>query len=260
RMHQDVYCILASEMVPKMIQVLERQFTEKEGRKARDILSKWDFMMGKDSIGACLFEVTYRKLMENIFKDELGEELFKEYIRLFPFPPRAIRMMIRTGSSPWFDDVNTAQEETMEDIIARSLSQTLSELKELLGADMDEWTWGKIHTLTFEHVLGKKKPLDRIFNLGSFPVGGSHLTVNKKQYSYDKPYRTNHGVSQRMIVDFSNMDGSLHVLPTGESGHLKSPHNKDQIELYVRGQYRQGWTRRRDVEQHSEGTLILEPK
>jgi penicillin amidase len=260
RMHQDVYCILASEMVPKMIQVLERQFTEKEGRKARDILSKWDFMMGKDSIGACLFEVTYRKLMENIFKDELGEELFKEYIRLFPFPPRAIRMMIRKGSSPWFDDVNTSEKETMEDIIAKSLSQMLSELKEVMGGDMDKWTWGKIHTLTFEHVLGKKRPLDMIFNIGPFPVGGSHLTVNKRQYTYDKPYSVVHGVSQRMIVDLSNMDGSLHVLPTGESGHLRSPYHNDQIELYLAGKYHPAWTSRRDVEKHSEGTLILKPK
>ena len=168
--------------------------------------------------------------------------------------------MVRKGSSQWFDDVNTSEKETMEDIIARSLSQALSELKGVMGADMDKWTWGKIHTLTFEHVIGKKKPLDRIFNLGPFPVGGSHLTVNKRQYPYEKPYHANHGVSQRMIVDLSNLDGSLHVLPTGESGHLKSPHHKDQIEFYLHGRYHPAWTRRRDVEKHSEGTLILKPK
>lgn len=260
RMHQDVYCILASEMVPKIVQVLERRFSDKEAQKARDTLSKWDFIMTKDSVGACLFGVTYQKLMENIFKDELREELFQAYIKLAPFPPRAIRMMIRKGSSPWFDDVNTAEEETMEDIMAMSLSQTLSELKEVIGGDIEKWTWGRIHTLTFEHALGKKKPLDRIFNLGSFPVGGSHLTINKKQYPYDKPYQTNHGVSQRMIVDLSNLDGSLHVLPTGQSGHLKSPHHKDQIDLYLGGKYHPAWTDRRELEKHTEATLILRPK
>ena len=260
RMHQDVYCMLASELTPKMIQVLEGRFSDKKARDAKEILSRWDLMMGKDSVGACLFEVAYRKLMGNIFRDELGEELFQEYIKIPPFPPRAIRMMIRKGSSPWFDDVNTAQKETMEDVIARSLSQTLSELREVLGTDMDKWRWGKIHTLTFEHVLGKKKPLDWILNLGPFPVGGSHLTINMRQYAYDKPYQTNHGVSQRMIVDLSNVDASLHVLPTGESGHLKSPHHKDQIELYLGGTYRPAWTERGEVESHSEATLILRPK
>ncbi len=260
RMHQDVYCILASEMVPKMIEILKRRFSHNEANKARDILSKWDFTMGKDSVGACLFEVTFRKLMENIFKDELGEALFEEYLKTSVFPPRGMRMMVRNGSSLWFDDVSTPEKETMEDIIARSLGQTLSELREVIGADMDKWTWGKIHTLTFEHVLGKKKPLDWIFNLGPFPVGGSHLTINKKQYDYDKPYLVNHGVSQRMIVDLLDMDSCLHVLPTGESGHIRSPHHKDQIHLYLEGRYRPSWTDRREVEKHGEATLILRPK
>jgi len=148
----------------------------------------------------------------------------------------------------------------MEDIIASSLSQTLSELTEVIGDNMDTWTWGRIHTLTFEHALGKKKPLDWIFNLGPFPVGGDNLTVNKKQYPYEKPYHVNHGVSQRMIVDLSNMDGALHVLPTGESGHLKSPHYRDQIDLYLSGEYHPAWTNRADVEKNSEGILILRPK
>ena len=260
RMHQDVYCVLASEMAPRMLQVLERRFSDKEAHKAKDILSKWDFIMAKDSVGACLFEVTYRKMMEHIFKDELGEALFQEYIKMASFPPRAMRMMFRKGSSPWFDDVTTAEKETMEDIIARGLSQMLSELKEGIGGDMDKWTWGKIHTLTFEHVLGKKKPLDWIFNLGPFPVGGNNLTINKRQYSYDKPYHVNHGVSERMIVDLSNLDRCLHVLPTGESGQLRSPHHKDQIDLYLGGRYHPAWTGRSEVEKHSKETLILVSK
>lgn len=260
RMHQDFYCLLASEVTPRMIQVLERRFLDQEAKKAKDILSKWDFIMGKESVAACLFEVTYRKMMDNIFKDELGEELLQAYLKTASLPPRALRMMVRKGSSPWFDDVNTPESETMEDIIAKSLSQMLVELKEVIGGDMDEWTWGKIHTLTFEHVLGKRKPLDRIFNLGPFPVGGSSLTVNKRQYPYENPYHANHGVSQRMIVDLSDVDGSLHVLPTGESGHLRSPHYKDQTGLYLDGGYHLAWTERRDVEKHREGTLILKPR
>lgn len=260
RMHQDIYCVLASEMTSHMIDVLEQRFSDENAKKAKDILSGWYFMMDEDSVGACLFAVTLIKMMENIFRDELGEDLFEKYIKMVSFPPRAIRMMVRKGSSPWFDNVNTPEKETMEDIIASSLSQTLSELTEVIGDDMDTWTWGRIHTLTFEHALGKKKPLDWIFNLGPFPVGGDNLTVNKKQYPYEKPYHVNHGVSQRMIVDLSNMDGALHVLPTGESGHLKSSHHRDQIDLYLSGEYHPAWTNRADVEKNSEGILILRPK
>ena len=71
---------------------------------------------------------------------------------------------------------------------------------------------------------------------------------------------TNHGVSERMIVDLSNIGGSLHVLPTGESGQIGSPHHKDQIDLYLNGQYHTGWTDRREVEKNREATLFLKPK
>jgi penicillin amidase len=63
-----------------------------------------------------------------------------------------------------------------------------------------------------------------------------------------------------MIVDFSNMSHSQHVIPTGESGQLGSPHYKDQIDLYLGGQYRPAWLDRTDVEKHAKGTLLLTPK
>jgi penicillin amidase len=254
QMQQDVFCMLASEMVPKMIQVLERQYPDEEGQKAKEFLSTWDCNMDKDSVGACLFEVTFRKMMDNIFKEELGEELFHEYLRTASFPPRALRRMIRKGSSLWFG------KKSLEDILAASMKQMFSELREVIGSDMTQWTWGKIHSLTFEHVLGKKKLLAWIFNLGPFPVEGSHLTINMKQYSYEEPYRVIDGVSERMIVDLSNIRESLHVLPTGESGHLGSSHYQDQINLYLNGRYHTGWIDRLDVEKNREGTLVLKPK
>jgi penicillin amidase len=63
-----------------------------------------------------------------------------------------------------------------------------------------------------------------------------------------------------MIVDFSNIGGSLHILPTGESGNLRSPHYKDQIDSYLGGGYHTAWTDRREVEKNGEATLILKPK
>jgi len=260
KIQHDTYCLLASELTPKFIKVLDK-YPDKDGfKKAREVLSGWNFVMGDKSVAACIFEVTFRKMMDNIFRDELGETLFRKYLKTTMFPPRAIRAMCRKGSSPWFDNVNTPQKEGMEDIMKVSLDQALSQLREKMGNDMGKWAWGKIHTLTFEHVLGKKKPLNYIFNLGPFPVPGDHLTVNKKQYQYTKPYDADHGVSQRMIVDLSNIKDALHVLPTGESGHLKSPHYRDQIPLYLGNGYHPAWPERVQVEKNKEGVLTLRPE
>lgn len=258
-MHQDVHCPLAANLTPRIIQVMAQRFAGPEGTTAKEILSKWDFNMQGQSPGACLFEMIYRKMMNNIFKDELGEELFAEYLKTSAFPSRALSAMIQKGESAWFDHVDTPKMETLEDIIGLSIQQTFSELTKRLGNDMTQWHWADIHTLTFEHVLGKKKPLDRIFNLGPFEVGGNALTINKKQYPLTQPFGVTHGVSMRLIVDLSDMNGSLHVLPTGQSGQLRSPHYRDQLPLYLSGRYHPAWPNRTDAEAHQSGTLTLTP-
>ena len=171
-----------------------------------------------------------------------------------------MRALVRKGTSTWFDDVNTADKENMQDIMVRSVKQTIGQLKDELGDDRSKWIWGKLHTLTFEHPLGKKKPLDRLFNIGPFPVGGSRQTINMKLYSYEKPYNAIIGASYRMIIDFSNMSVADHVLPTGESGQLGSAHYKDQLDLYLNGKYHPAWLERSDIEKHTKGSLFLKPK
>ena len=258
-MQWDVYSVLASELTPALVRVLEERLTGEEARKAVDILSAWDYRMERDSVGACLFEVTYRRLMENIFRDEMGGELFEAYLRTASFPPRALRELFRRGRSPWFDDVSTLYPETLNDMIERSFSQALNELSETLGDNMARWKWGRIHSLTFKHVLGRKRPLNWIFNLGPYPIGGSHLTVNNGQYRYEDPYAVEAGPSFRMIVDLSDMSHSVRVIPTGESGHLGSRHYKDQVPLYLHGQYHPNWTDRDEVLEHGEARLVLKP-
>jgi penicillin amidase len=199
-------------------------------------------------------------MMEFIFKDELGQELFHKYLATTVFPARAIRSLVRDGSSEWFDDVGTPAKETMEDIIEKSVAQTIRQLKNEFGSDQSKWLWGKVHTLTFEHPLGEKKPLNLLFNIGPFAVGGNHLTINKKQYPYASPYRVTTGATYRMIVDFSDMSTSRHILSTGESGQLGSAHYKDQIGLYLDGKYRIAWIERSDIEKHAAGKLVLKPE
>jgi penicillin amidase len=259
KMQMDVFCPLAAEITPQIIRVIRKRFPASQAQKLRNTLEGWDYQMSADSIAACIFEVPYRRMLENIFKDELGPILFARYLELTIFPPRALRQIMKTKSSAWIDNVETAETENLDDIVEKSLRQALDELGNSLGEDMDRWTWGRLHTLTFEHVMARKKPLDKIFNLGPFPVPGSHLTVNKQQYNYVEPYLVKDGVSQRMIVDLSAPDAALHVLPTGESGLLGNPHYDDQIDLYLNGKYHPAWMTRKEIERNAEGTLVLVP-
>jgi len=42
----------------------------------------------------------------------------------------------------------------------------------------------------------------------------------------------------RRVVDFSDLNNTQMILPTGQSGNVKSVHYKDQAELYHSGGYR----------------------
>jgi len=42
----------------------------------------------------------------------------------------------------------------------------------------------------------------------------------------------------RRVVDFSDLNNTQMILPTGQSGNVNSAHYKDQAELYHSGGYR----------------------
>ena len=82
--------------------------------------------------------------------------------------------MLEQPDSPWFDLGNG---ERRDDVLKMALQQSVEFLKQELGSQMKDWKWGKLHQLTFGHVLGEQKPLDRIFNIGPFPIGGDGNTI-----------------------------------------------------------------------------------
>src|SRR5439155_12793897 len=61
---------------------------------------------------------------------------------------------------------------TWDDLKRTSLTQAVLDLRAQLGDDMDTWQWGRLHQVSFDHPLGRVKPLDRIFSLGPYAIGG----------------------------------------------------------------------------------------
>ena len=57
-------------------------------------------------------------------------------------------------------------------------------------------------------------------------------------YNDEGLYDVKAGPSTRRIIDFSDIENSLSVLPTGQSGNPMSDHYSDQAEMYNKGQFR----------------------
>jgi len=66
--------------------------------------------------------------------------------------------------------------------------------------------------------------------------------------------------SMRMIADMSNLNNSLTVHTTGQSGHAYHQHYTDMAEMWANIQYYPMLWDQKDVIPQAEGHLVLTPK
>ena len=231
RMVTDKHSAYAALLTPVIIKASSgvTDFNDDE-KAAIDILEGWDFSMDASLTAPTLFEFIRMELERNILADELGDLYGSPLGKQHDF---YIYKMVTEGPDEWVDNINTEEEESMDDIIALSIKSAVDTLTERYGELGDNWQWGKIHTFTLEHAMGGVKILDRLFGLNSatYNVGGSYHTV--EPYSFDENFHVNHGASERHIFNTADWDNSFTVIPTGTSGIPGSPYYLSQTETYV---------------------------
>jgi penicillin amidase len=105
----------------------------------------------------------------------------------------------------------------------------LTAARDHLGSPVSKWYWGRVLKWNLEHPVGKELPLvNRFFDIGPVSMSGCGTCV--------KQTTTSLGPSERMVVDFGNLDSSVQNLTVGESGHVASSHYKDEWPAYYTGQ------------------------
>mgnify|MGYP003645297650 FL=1 len=90
---------------------------------------------------------------------------------------------------------------------------------------------------------------------------GTREVINNLAFSYDDTgyYKTTSGPSTRRIIDFSDVENSISILPTGQSGNPFSEHYRDQAEMYVNGEFRKMMMNKEEI-QKSKEILTFKPK
>ena len=260
RMHADLYMVLAEEWVPVMLKSLSaKQLSEKE-EKALATLKDWDFVANAEGVAPTVFHAIINEMVKNTFRKRLGDELYGQYIQNKYMVFNALRNLIARGQSVWFDDPDTSEVENRDDVIVQSFEAAVSYLNEKMGATVEDWKWGKIHTLTIYHPIGKSVSLLGFFmNIGPFPMGGSIATVNPQPYRLSDPWEGYHGASLRYIIDFADRRNSRRVIPAGISGNFMSPHYDDQVDLWREVKYRPFVLDRESVDEDARYTLKMIP-
>lgn len=256
-MQGDAFDANGPTYVPILLQLEELSDNESN---AQNLLREWDYQNRADSAAAAVFNAFWRHLLENTFNDDMPEE------RYYPEGGSRWNEIMRhlDDSSTWWDDKATIDiRETRGEIIRKSFEQGIDELEEIFGRDPSKWNWGEMHASTFRNsTLGESgvPPIESLFNRGPFPTSGGSSIVNATGWSAVDGYETKWLPSMRMIVDLGNLNNSVTVHTTGQSGHVDHPHYIDMAPLWANIEYYSMLWEEDAIASQAEGHLVLEPQ
>ncbi len=130
----DFYSHFAKDFIPFMISAFEGyQINDPNTKTAISIIKQWDFNLDSKSQIPTIYAVFFQYLLKNIFEDEMGEELLKEYIFLANIPYRVVPKLLEENKSAWFDDIKTEEIEDRDEIIRKSFIDAIEYLETGVG-------------------------------------------------------------------------------------------------------------------------------
>ncbi|SNR71574.1 penicillin acylase family protein [Lutibacter flavus] len=258
-MINDVTSSIAPSNIKEFTSIIDiNSFSEKE-QKAINLLNQWDGSNTPEKVAPTIYNKWIYLYLKNTFEDELGEKLFTQLLETH-LMKRVVADHLKRDASIWWDNVTTSDnKETKTAILSKSLTETVSMLENQLGDEINDWNWGKVHTLEHEHPLGSVAALKDYFNVGPFPMKGAREVIDNRGYLYDNSglYKITAGPSTRRIIDFSDIENSISILPTGQSGNPFSEHYKDQAEMYNKGEFRKMKLNKEEIINSSTKLIIL---
>ncbi len=203
----------------------------------------------------------YYKLLSTILEmamiDELGETDYNTIVNTHLMKSSYMKFL-SDDNSGWWDNISTDKIETRKELFTEAFIKTIADLQASSG-EITNWAWGGAHTLEHVHPIGKKKPFDKIFNVRASAIKGGIETINNAGFllSTSGKYPVTYGPAMRIVINLGDMENGWSVLPTGQSGHVRSPHYYDQSRLHVNGFFRPMMMNRAAIENSCTNILTF---
>jgi penicillin amidase len=257
RMHMDTVSLVARMIVPHLLDMEPADDRQKE---ALSHLSDWDGDLAADSVPACIYQVWSKHIAREVLLPKLGPELFTHYYGrrqwTNAFQTEVLPTMLEYPSAMWFGADGVA---ARDEVLRRALSAALEELTSTLGEDMAAWRWGALHRVRFAHPLALIPDLADPLTAGVVETGGDEQTLLQGMFEPEIGYDAVVIPSWRHIIDLSDIDASVGIHTTGQSGNPASPHWNDMVEPWSTGRYHPLPFSRQAVERQAASALRLVP-
>jgi penicillin amidase len=204
-------------------------------RQALELLAAWNGEMDRHVPEPLIFSEWMRALTRRLAADELGP-LFPDFEGQHPvFVERVFRDV--DGAGIWCDVNKTPEKESCSEMASLALDDALARLAREWGSNIEGWRWGEAHVAVHGHTpFGYLGPLGLIFNIENETSGGDETLLRGQTTGRgETPFRNVHAAGLRVVYDFADLDRSLMIISTGQSGHPFSRYYDHLSGLWARG-------------------------
>ncbi len=260
----DVLSLAVTRLQPLM--TAAAQIGEKVDQQLLDQLTGWDGNMRSDSVEPLIFTAWLREAVRAIYGDNLGPA----FDRFWGARATALIRLLegRATGRDWCDNRGTPARESCGVVLATALAAAVHDLEQRYGKDRSKWRWGEAHQAFSEHrPLGALGPILGVFDVASFfnivvPSPGDDYTldVGRMDFASAQPFANRHAASLRAIYDFADLDRSLYMQTTGQSGNPFSPFYRSFAARWANLDYIEIVSKRDEIARTALGTWTLTPQ
>lgn len=262
----DLYCIpgmVFAQWVKACQALPEYQALPEKTRQMAQYLVDWDGILTAQSIGGTIYQQLKLELGRLVFEphDVVRGQVTHPNIEFYMLSeffgydvPALLRLREQPESNWWVRSPN----ETM----IQALTYTERALRERLGADIQQWCWGKWHPFIAKHTLGTSPFLTGIWDVGPYALGGDTDTLCQQSLvpGQEGGDHSMVAASFRQILDLGDWDKGVCIAPLGQSGNLRSVHYQDQLEDWLEGRFKPMLWSRTSVEEKQRYRCFLGPR
>ncbi len=219
-LQNDIYSTLDHGLAQRFTYAIDHaSHTNHRLRQAADLMRNWDGNVTISTPAATIVDAARAALWPMLLEPRMGSawKLYHWYESSF------VEEQIVSGQSHrWLPQRYSNWNDFLADAVDRGMTAQRA------PHDLSDWHYGDVHPVEVEHPLYGMAPWLRGWTgTGVHPQSGDGTTVKQVGRTF--------GPSERLTVDFSNMDRSTLDLVIGQSGDPLSEYYKDQWPYWYDG-------------------------
>jgi penicillin amidase len=225
----DIYSGIDRFFAERFVSAIDHSPKASPGaRQAADLMRNWDGRITTDSVAPTIAVAARRQLQRLLLEPPLGPADENSKVAT------GWRQYTWMNSIVWLENVVTQQPQrwlpknyrSWDDLLTAAVEQAVT--AKSVPRDLASWHWGQAHPVYLQHpIFGRVPLLNRWTGPGTQPQSGDGNTVKQVGLGF--------GPSERLTVDFADLDASTLNIVTGQSGNVASPYFMDQWQAWYQG-------------------------